>query len=82
MNTAVFAYVPRYVLPSYHPVLCATKSVPRHLCLDNSPVPSLRYQEPFIPTRRTAAGRGTLTIPGRGVSAVVTSQRLTGELTA
>ena len=45
----MFANVPRHVLLSHNPVLTATKSDTRHLCLDNCSVPSLRYHEPFIP---------------------------------
>ena len=52
----MFAYVPRHVLLSHNPVLKATKSVTRHLCLDNNSVPSLRYHEPFIPPQAHSGG--------------------------
>ena len=57
----VYADEPRPFFLSHNPVLRATKLVSRHLCLDNSSVPSLRYNEPFIPPWRAAAGRGALT---------------------
>ena len=46
----MFAYVPRHALFSQNPVVRATKSVPRHLRLNNS------YHEPFIPLQAYVGG--------------------------
>ena len=52
----MYADEPRPVFLSHNPVLRATKSVSRHLCLDDSSVPSLRYNEPFIPPQARGDG--------------------------
>ena len=52
----MFAYAPWHVLLSHSPVLRATRSVLRVICLNNSSVPSLRYHELFIPPQAYDGG--------------------------
>lgn len=58
----MFADIPRHILLSHHYILSVTKSLPMHLCLDNSTVPYVRCHELFISPRRTEVGRGILRV--------------------
>ena len=53
----MFVYVPRHVLLSHNPVLRATKSVPIHLCLDNSSIPSKNTQKEPDPSVTEQQGK-------------------------
>ena len=52
----MYADEPRLFFLSHNPVLRSTQLASRHLCLDNSSVPSLRYNEPFIPPQARGDG--------------------------